>query len=83
MKQLDLLIKEIQNNLSSHAVDGWFVADFHSHNPIARKFLPDNVFLSRRWALWIPKKGKAEMIVNGIESKSLAFTDVQIRKYQN
>ena len=61
MKQLDLLIKEIQNNLSSHAVDGWFVADFHSHNPIARKFLPDNVFLSRRWALWIPKKGKAEI----------------------
>ena len=83
MENLKGLIENIQKDLQNSSKDGWFVADFHGHNPIAQRFLNKKTFLSRRWAIWIPKQGKALMIINAIESKSLSSTEMPIITYKN
>ncbi len=83
MKKLNALVKKVQKDLQQSNIDGWFVADFHGHNPIAQRFLDEKIFLSRRWAIWIPKNGQPVMVVNAIESKSLSSIEMPILTYRN
>ena len=83
MEKLNALVKKAQEDLQQSNVDGWFVADFHGHNPIAQRFLDKKIFLSRRWAIWIPKNGQPVMVVNAIESKSLSSVEMPILTYRN
>ncbi len=46
MEKLNALVKKVQKDLQQSNVDGWFVADFHGHNPIAQRFLSEKIDLT-------------------------------------
>lgn len=62
-------IKRIQSALQTSNVDGWLFYDFRGLNPHAATVLdiPSDVFLTRRYFVWIPKNGQAIVLHNHIE----------------
>ncbi len=63
-------LSEIQTALVDEGLDGWLLYDFKGLNPIAWSVtaLPADRFLTRRWACYIPARGKPRWLVHGIEA---------------
>ncbi len=63
-------IEQIQTLLQETALEGWLVYDFQGLNRFAATLLelPAGAHLTRRYFLWIPRKGTAVLIHNSIES---------------
>jgi Xaa-Pro aminopeptidase len=72
-------------------IDGWLLYDFRGGNPLAASLigLPPEAHLTRRYFLWVPRKGQPILLVNGIEAGNwrtyLSLMDggdtVQVRPY--
>lgn len=62
-------IPQMQQALANTDLDGWLVYDFQGLNPHARTVLgiPDGVFLTRRFFVYVPKSGQAVVLHNHIE----------------
>lgn len=59
----------MQAALAATDLDGWLVYDFQGLNPHARRVLGigDDVFLTRRFFVWVPRAGRAVVLHNHIE----------------
>lgn len=66
-------ISDVQKQLQKQKIEGWLFYDFKRSNEIAGRFLeiPSDLFLTRRYFYWIPKKGTPIKIVHEIESHVL------------
>lgn len=66
-------IEQIQSHLIEQGVDGWLLYDNHGSNRFVRELLeiPPYHVITRRFFYWIPKEGKPQKILHGIESESL------------
>nr|5XEV_A Chain A, Xaa-Pro dipeptidase,Peptidase-related protein [Deinococcus radiodurans R1 = ATCC 13939 = DSM 20539] len=62
-------IPAMQAALAATDLDGWLVYDFQGLNPHARRVLGigDDVFLTRRFFVWVPRAGRAVVLHNHIE----------------
>ncbi len=74
---------EIQQALQQAGLDGWLLFDFRGMNPIARQVaaLPEEGVFSRRWAYWIPARGKATWLVHRIEAGPFASSGAPVYTY--
>ncbi len=64
----------VQAALQAEHLDGWLLYDFHGINVIAHRVLgipPDRV-LTRRWACFIPARGRPRWLVHAIEQNTFA-----------
>ena len=63
----------VQSALRTHGLDGWLLYDFRGSNPVAVQAsgLPQTG--TRRWFLWIPVQGSAQLLIHAIEQST--FTD--------
>ena len=59
----------MQAALAQTDLDGWLVYDFQGLNPHARRVLGigNDVFLTRRFFVWVPREGRATVLHNHIE----------------
>lgn len=66
-------IKEVQEELKRHKIDGWLLFDFRKSNTIALEVLkmPKNAHLTRRLFYWIPQEGIPHKITHQIEPHTL------------
>jgi Xaa-Pro aminopeptidase len=71
---------EVQTYLRDNKIDGWLLFDFKGMNPFIKKIasLPDGVFLSRRWWVFIPANGQPSVTTHAIEVGS--FPDLGMPK---
>lgn len=62
-------IPAMQAALAQTDLDGWLVYDFQGLNPHAWRVLaiPEGVFLTRRFFVWVPREGRATVLHNHIE----------------
>ena len=62
-------IPAMQAALAQTDLGGWLVYDFQGLNPHARRVLgiPEGVFLTRRFFVWVPREGQAVVLHNHIE----------------
>ncbi len=62
-------IQQMQQALATTNFDGWLIYDFQGFNPHARRVLsiPENVFLTRRFFVFVPREGRAVVLHNHIE----------------
>jgi Xaa-Pro aminopeptidase len=69
----DGLIDEIQLELRSLGLDGWFFTSFRGSDPIAESFLRGNIesLTTRRYFYFIPSIGEPTKILHRIEPHSL------------
>ncbi len=73
---------EVQAFLEKMALDGWLIYDFRGTNPFATKiFNHGGSLLSRRWFIWIPKKGDVKILVHDIEFGSFPRLGFEVFKY--
>ncbi len=83
MSALRINPEAVAADLEAMHVDGWLITDFRGSNPVAAGALDLGAsMLTRRWALWLPRSGKPELIINGIEVQSLPKIDVPISTYK-
>lgn len=63
------LVQRMQQALAPTDLDGWLIYDFQGLNPHARRVLniPQNVFLTRRFFVFVPRQGQAVVLHNHIE----------------
>lgn len=63
------VIDRMRAALRSTELDGWLMYDFQGLNPHARRVLdiPQNVFLTRRFFVFVPREGRAVVLHNHIE----------------
>ncbi|MBY0587995.1 M24 family metallopeptidase [bacterium] len=68
-----LSVADIQDALHAWGLDGWLFIDFRGSDPLAYSILglPADVFLSRRWAYYVPADGLPTRLVHAIESWAL------------
>lgn len=62
-----LNLKAVQAALRLLALDGWLLYDFRHSNPVAVQASGLANTGTRRWFLWIPEQGPAELLVHSIE----------------
>lgn len=62
-------VARAQQALAPTDLDGWLIYDFQGLNPHARRVLdiPHNVFLTRRFFVYVPREGRAVVLHNHIE----------------
>lgn len=67
-------IQDVQKILQEHQIDGWLLYDFERTNPLACDFLeiPPKTMLTRRFWVWIPKKGEPVSLIHAVETHVLA-----------
>lgn len=75
----------IQTLLQAAGLRGWLLYDFRGLNPIARDLapLPPHIFLSRRWAYWIPAQGQPAWLVHAIEQGHFSAQPEPIHTYSS
>jgi Xaa-Pro aminopeptidase len=67
-----LPIREVQDHLVEHEIDGWLLWDFRGQNPTALAAVDlAGHLLTRRWAYLIPREGEPVLLVHRIEAGSL------------
>ncbi len=78
-------LTRIQTLLQEAGLRGWLLYGFHDLNPIARRLapLPAGVFLSRRWAYWIPSQGRPAWLVHAIERGQFAGMQAPLVTYSS
>lgn len=76
-------LAEIQQALQRAGLDGWLLYDFRGINPIARQVaaLPAEGVFSRRWAYWIPARGRPTWLVHRIEAGSFEGLEQRVFTY--
>jgi Xaa-Pro dipeptidase len=65
-------LREIQQYLKEHGLDGWLMADFHGRNEIAVAMIDLQGMLTRRAFYFIPASGDPVALVNPIEATRFA-----------
>ncbi len=67
----------VQSALQTQGLDGWLLYDFRGSNPVAVQAsgLPQTG--TRRWFLWIPAQGPAQLLIHAIEQST--FRDFNSR----
>jgi Xaa-Pro dipeptidase len=65
-------LREIQQYLKEHDLDGWLMADFHGRNEIAVAMIGLEGMLTRRSFYFIPVNGEPVALVNPIEASRFA-----------
>lgn len=75
----------IQAMLQAAGLRGWLLYDFRGINPIARRLapLPPTIFLSRRWAYWIPAAGEPAWLMHAIERGHFAHRPERALSYSS
>lgn len=76
-----LNIKEIQEFLLEHKIDGWLLADFHARNDIAVKLLGLKGIVTRRSFYFIPAEGDPTGVVHTIEQDKFSHLPGNIIPY--
>lgn len=78
-------LQTIQNLLRAAGLRGWLLYDFRGLNPIARQLapLPAAIFLSRRWAFWIPAQGQPAWLVHAIEQGHFSARPEPVHTYSS
>jgi Xaa-Pro dipeptidase len=66
-------LKDVQDRLLQHGLDGWLFYDFRKNNALALAFLeiPSTILLTRRFFYWLPQKGEPVKLVHAIEKNNL------------
>ncbi|KQR04748.1 Xaa-Pro peptidase family protein [Deinococcus sp. Leaf326] len=62
-------VERMRGALAATDLDGWLIYDFQGLNPHARRVLdiPQGVFLTRRFFVYVPREGRATVLHNHIE----------------
>ena len=76
-------IKEIQEYLVKHELDGWLIADFHGRNSIAVDMLGLSGMLTRRSFYFIPAHGEPVALVHSIEKDKFTNLSGAIRTFSS
>ncbi len=77
-----LPIRQIQDHLAEHGLDGWLLWDFRGQNPTALAALDlAGHLLTRRWAYLVPREGEPVLLVHRIESGSLPRRPGRVVRY--
>jgi Xaa-Pro dipeptidase len=68
-----MLLKEIQQAISTEGLDGWLFFDHHRRDPLAYRVLgfEPRSPVTRRWFYYIPAKGEPRGLVHKIEAETL------------
>lgn len=80
-------VQRMQEALAPTDLDGWLIYDFQGLNPHARRVLdiPQGVFLTRRFFVFVPRGGQAVVLHNHIEGgnwrKITAGWDAELRPF--
>ena len=72
-------LEAIQSALQTHHLDGWLLYDFRSSNPVAVQASGLARTGTRRWFLWIPRGGSAQLLIHAIEGSTFADFNPQLR----
>lgn len=66
-------MKELQDAIRRHGLDGWLFFDHHHRDPIAYRVLhlDQGLSPSRRWYYFVPASGEPRKLVHRIESRTL------------
>lgn len=79
--------RQMQQALAQTDLDGWLIYDFQGLNPHARRVLqiPENIFLTRRFFVYVTRQGQAVVLHNHIEGgnwrKITAGWDAELRPF--
>ncbi len=60
----------VQSALRTHGLDGWLLYDFRGSNPVAVDASGLFQTGTRRWFLWIPHQGPAQLLIHAIEQSA-------------
>ncbi|AFZ66686.1 M24 family metallopeptidase [Deinococcus peraridilitoris] len=62
----------IREELLTTDLDGWLIYDFRGSNPLARTLLglPERAHLTRRYFVWVPRRGAALVLHHRIEESA-------------
>lgn len=72
-------LRQIQDYLQRHDLDGWLLYAFRDLNPIALSVAGLASAGSRRWFLWIPAAGAPSWLIHAIESHTFAGIPADLR----
>lgn len=61
-------LESLQPELRALGLDGWLLYDFRGSNPMAVQASGLPATGTRRWFLWVPAQGAAELLVHAIEA---------------
>lgn len=65
-------IEAVRSELASLGLDGWLLYDFHGCNPVAKRVIGFQGFVSRRLFVLIPREGRPIALVHQIEQHPVA-----------
>ncbi len=65
----------MQTALASLGLEGWLLYDFRGSNPVALQAMGLQTSGTRRWFLWIPARGEAQLLIHAIEQNGFRSTN--------
>lgn len=65
-------LENVQSALHEQDLDGWLLYDFRGSNPVAVQASGLSHTGTRRWFLWVPRQGAAQLLIHAIESSTFA-----------
>lgn len=68
----------IQTALSRLGLEGWLLYDFRGSNPVALQAAGLQSSGTRRWFLWIPARGEAQLLIHAIERNGFRHTNPRL-----
>jgi Xaa-Pro aminopeptidase len=71
----------VQAELARLDVDGWLVADFRGSNPLFADLAGVRGPLTRRAALWIPRRGATALLGSAVDGHTLATSGHAVQQY--
>ena len=69
----------VQSALRSQGLDGWLLYDFRHSNPVAVQASGLLQTGTRRWFLWMPAQGSAQLLIHAIEESTFADFNSQLQ----
>ena len=74
-------LAEAQEYLREKGIDGWLVYDFKGSNPVLKRVLGVDAFLTRRVFHWIPAQGEPTLVASFIDKGQLRDVRAKVRSY--
>ncbi len=68
----------IQSALAHLGLEGWLFYDFRGSNPVALRAMGLLSSGTRRWFLWIPVRGEAQLLIHAIERNNFRQINPQL-----
>ncbi len=74
----DWSLDAIRNALTELGLEGWLLYDFRGSNPMALQAAGLQTSGTRRWFLWIPAQGEAQLLIHAIERNGFRHVNPQL-----